>query len=40
MDWATRKILTWWLSNTLNASFGLEALEKALVRYGKPETMG
>ena len=28
MDWATRKVLTWRLSNTLDASFCVEALEE------------
>ena len=39
MDWATRKVLSWRLSNTLDASFCVEALEEAIVRYGKPEIM-
>ena len=39
MDWATRKVLTWRLSNTLDASFCVEALEEALAKYGKPEIM-
>ena len=39
MDWATRKVLTWQLSNTLDASFCVEALEEALAKYGKPEIM-
>ena len=39
MDWATRKVLTWWLSNTLDASFCVEALEEAIARYGKPAIM-
>ena len=37
MDWATRKILSWKLSNTMEADFGIEALEEAMARYGKPE---
>jgi putative transposase len=37
MDWATRKVLTWRLSNTLDASFCVEALEEAISKYGKPE---
>ena len=37
MDWATRKVLAWKLSNTMDASFCVEALEDAMVRYGKPE---
>ena len=39
MDWVTRKLLTWRLSNTLDASFYVEALEEAISRYGKPEIM-
>ena len=37
MDWATRKVLSWRLSNTLDASFCVEALEEAIAKYGKPE---
>ena len=37
MDWATRHVLAWRLSNTMDASFCVEALEEALARYGKPE---
>jgi putative transposase len=37
MDWATRHVLTWRLSNTLDARFCIEALNDALARYGKPE---
>ena len=39
MNWATRKVLTWRLSNTLDASFCVEALEEAIARYGKPQIM-
>jgi putative transposase len=39
MDWATRKVLTWRLSNTLDASFCVETLEEAIAKYGKPEIM-
>ena len=39
MDWVTRKVLTWRLSNTLDASFCVEALEEAISKYGKPEIM-
>ncbi len=39
MDWATRKVLSWRLSNTLDASFCVEALEKAIAKYGRPEIM-
>jgi putative transposase len=37
MDWASRKVLAWRLSNTLDASFCVEALQEALARYGSPE---
>ena len=37
MDWATCHVLAWRLSNTMDASFGIEALNEALSRYGKPE---
>ena len=37
MDWASRKVLSWRLSNTLEASFCVEALEEALERFDKPE---
>jgi putative transposase len=39
MDWATRKVLTWRLSTTLDASFCVEALVEAITKYGKPENM-
>jgi putative transposase len=37
MDWATRKVLSWQVSNTMDADFCIEALEEALARFGKPE---
>ena len=37
MDWATRKVLAWRLSNTMDASFCVEALKNAIARFGKPE---
>lgn len=37
MDWATRKVLAWRLSNTLDAGFCVEALKEALAENGKPE---
>jgi putative transposase len=37
MDWATRKVLSWRVSNTLEAEFCLEALEEAMARFGTPE---
>ena len=37
MDWATRKVLSWRLSNTLDTRFCVEALKEALFKYGAPE---
>jgi len=37
MDWFTRYVLSWRLSNTLDSYFCIEALEEALERYGQPE---
>ena len=37
MDWASRKVLSWRVSNTMEADFCIEALEEALQRFGKPE---
>ncbi len=37
MDWATRHVLAWRLSNTMDAGFCVEALNEALSKYGKPE---
>jgi putative transposase len=37
MDWATRKVLAWRVSNTMDVEFCLDALEEALVRYARPE---
>ena len=37
MDWATRYVLAWRLSNTLDARFCVEALAEALTGYGTPE---
>src|SRR5205814_6129193 len=36
IDWATRRVLSWRLSNTLAAGFCVEALSEALARFGKP----
>lgn len=36
MDWATRKVLAWRLSNTMDAGFCVEALDDAMRRYGRP----
>jgi len=37
MDWASRRVLSFKLSNTLDAAFCIEALQEALERYGAPE---
>lgn len=37
MDWASRKVLSWRLSNTLESGFCVEALKEALNQYGAPE---
>lgn len=37
MDWHSRKVLAWRLSNTMEADFCVEALEEALTRFGTPE---
>lgn len=37
MDWHSRRVLAWRLSNTQDTHFCLEALEEALGRYGAPE---
>jgi putative transposase len=36
MDWYSRKILSWRLSNTLDADFCVSALQEAIAKYGKP----
>lgn len=36
MDWASRMVLSWRLSNTLDSAFCVEALEEAIARYGSP----
>jgi putative transposase len=37
MDWVSRAVLAWRLSNTLGAEFCVEALDDALSRHGRPE---
>lgn len=37
IDWHSRKVLSWEMSNTLDANFCVVALEKAITQYGKPE---
>ena len=37
MDWASRRVLAWRLSNTMDTDFCVAALDEALARYGRPE---
>ena len=37
IDWYSRKVLSWRLSNTMDTSFCIEALEDALQHYGPPD---
>ena len=37
IDWYSRKVLAWRISNTLDSSFCVECLEAALQKYGTPE---
>ena len=37
MDWASRKVLAWQLSNTMDADFCVAALEEAIARHGRPD---
>jgi len=37
IDWASRLVLAWRLSNTLETTFCIEAVQEALSRYGRPE---
>lgn len=37
MDWYSRKVLSWRLSNSMDADFCVAALEEALEKYGTPE---
>ena len=36
LDWASRRVLSWRLSNTLTVDFCLEAIQEAITRYGTP----
>jgi transposase InsO family protein len=36
MDWASRKVLAWRLSNSMGANFCVAALEEAIARHGSP----
>jgi putative transposase len=37
VEWATRKVLAWRVSNTMDVEFCISALEEALSRFGRPE---
>jgi putative transposase len=37
MDWFSRKVLAWRLSNTMDVEFCIEALEEAMKKHGRPE---
>jgi putative transposase len=39
MDWHTRMVLSWRISNTLDADFCVEALNEAIYRFGPPDIM-
>ena len=39
MDWATRRMLSWRLSNTMHADFCVDALHEAIAKHGPPEIM-
>ena len=39
LDWHTRRVLSWKVSNTMDVHFCLEAVEEAIERYGTPEIM-
>jgi len=36
LDWASRRVLAWWLSNTLTTDFCVDAVQEAITRYGPP----
>ena len=37
LDWASRQVLAWQLSNTLTTDFCIEAVQEAVTRYGTPD---
>ena len=37
IDWASRMVLSWRLSNTMDTAFCIDALQSAIDRYGTPE---
>jgi putative transposase len=38
LDLASRRVLAWWLSNTLTTYFCLDAVREAITQYGCPES--
>jgi len=38
MDWYSRKVLAWRVSNSMDADFCVDALEEAISRYGAPDS--
>ena len=39
LDWATRRVLAWRVSNSMTPDFCVDALEEAIVCYGRPQIM-
>ncbi|MBB6262358.1 transposase InsO family protein [Paenochrobactrum gallinarii] len=39
VDWFSRRVLSWRLSITMEEDFCIEAVEEAMIRYGKPEIL-
>ncbi len=37
LDWASRRVVAWRLSNTLTTDFCVEAVQEVITRYGTPE---
>jgi putative transposase len=37
MDWASRRVLSWRVSNSMETDFCIEALEEAMARHGRPD---
>lgn len=37
VDWFSRRVLSWWLSITMETAFCIDAVDEALARYGKPD---
>ena len=39
LDWFSRRVLSWRVSITMEASFCVETLQQALARHGKPDIL-